>query len=1526
MKTITSLLGFTLLLLSQVVSLDRNAYAGTDIKSYKNFYGIAWSGKPEEDVKYAKQMGYDYIVINPSSSIKDYHDNPDCTGLKFYLVDPFWYPEVISGNNRYIDTMLPVSEASRSFYNEHMVWKSNDTFPNNLATGYHPLGSSTKFSVMWDFQQQAVIDEVVEKIVALAKKYENTDQSFTFGGYIMNEPKLAGAFYRLDENGKNTPVSLPYWTGMDSGLIHGAITHEYATYSEGMAALYKKLRARISQEFSGAKWIVQPTWLYNEIDNNEWIYQIKDRADKEELTPHLLSQGSSQNTNFVDDANNFNSGVSITKENVGNSQSDDIDEYKNRLLAAKAAINGAWFNWFGQFGNSGETPYFKGITEVYPRLKLIRCLPNWDNLNNVPLNERSWNGKVYQSTRSYASSDVLYSRHPKTGKLFAVFLTMNGTIKLNDDETVASVHCTDDLLVESEDALADFTMTRNEIRLKNREGVDKGYIIELSNASRSIASTGATNKAPNVMPDTMQSPENSSDTSGDSDTVPNEIQDNSQDKDLALGPLALAPAEWKQVPIRTAAQKAAGLSGGEGTQLIYTIAYAPSNPNMVYLTSDTSQVWKSADGGANWKIAHSGFPAKGGISLAVDPRNENIVFVAGSVHTVNRSIRSKSSGIYRTKDGGATWKQVRQTHYQKPSPAEKGGVHFAFGSSSSIVYAGTHDQGLLKSTNGGDTWISLNVFTTQQILDVKVHPADSSVLFVSTSTGLYKVTVNGSSAGARKVGAGLPTYPHTVVINPKDPRIMYASVRQHGIYMSNNGGDSFSPRNNGLTDLKSGKRASYLSISPVDPNYLYASFYSSSKVYYSHNGGANWYSPTSMDDRNAYGYVSGSMVNSNLPSYIGYLAAPTAFHPNDKNVALIAGNSYHIKKTTDGGVTWRFRSSGYTGAAVAWNSRSISWDPHNPNRFAFFLTDYGPYLTEDGGSTFRTLNVPKYGDKSTPVGALDPASGSKVIVTAAGEWYTQAICVSRNDGQTWTQITRDSSGNSTIDNYKFIAFHPQNANVIYAGQFKSTDKGYTWRKLPRKIAAMYPKDGNVVYSTSNNNGSNVVYKSTDGGVTWTNPFGSFRGSTGTSIVELAVDATNPNRLYAAVDSSGVFVWDGSRWIEKTASSGLTRDWFGRQQTQTIAVDPKHANVIYVGRAAPTYGQSNGVFRSTDYGATWQNVSFNIGPEININAISVNPVTGYAYAGSYHGVWKLPPPYTNTADVTPPVIHITSPTLADTYTSNQNTISLGGTASDNVSVTSITWANDRGNTGTANGTTNWTIPGISLSDGENIITVTARDAANNTETDRITVMFSNTNTNSLVANKTSNAITIDGKLSESVWNLSQTADKVIEGSPDNEVSFGATWDAKNLYVGAKVLDNKLYNDSGDPWQDDAVEVYLDANHNKGTRYDTYDRQFMKGYNDAALFSKQVANVVTQAGVLHSWAPIPGGYTVEIAIPWSNLGITPSEGKKIGFDIQNDDDDNGGNREHVQVWSGIKYNYRDTSSFGNLILSSETDGNI
>ena len=93
-----------------------------------------------------------------------------------------------------------------------------------------------------------------------------------------------------------------------------------------------------------------------------------------------------------------------------------------------------------------------------------------------------------------------------------------------------------------------------------------------------------------------------------------------------------------------------------------------------------------------------------------------------------------------------------------------------------------------------------------------------------------------------------------------------------------------------------------------------------------------------------------------------------------------------------------------------------------------------------------------------------------------------------------------------------------------------------------------------------------------------------------------------------------------------------------------------------------------------------------------------------------------------SDTIAPTVAITSPTTAGTYDTADALITISGNASDNVGVSEITWANSAGGSGTATGTATWSISDISLFEGENIVTVTATDAAGNQTSASLTVTY------------------------------------------------------------------------------------------------------------------------------------------------------------------------------------------------------------
>ena len=132
-----------------------------------------------------------------------------------------------------------------------------------------------------------------------------------------------------------------------------------------------------------------------------------------------------------------------------------------------AGLQGSWFGWYGEDN-----------TYSYPvDFKLLRALPNWDNLAGVAVpeynnpqvgDERTWNGSVYWSTNSGASADVIYSKNPINGEFYIVFKTLNGIAYLPAGAIVSSGNfVAENFAKTTENALPALEIIKNQIRLKS---------------------------------------------------------------------------------------------------------------------------------------------------------------------------------------------------------------------------------------------------------------------------------------------------------------------------------------------------------------------------------------------------------------------------------------------------------------------------------------------------------------------------------------------------------------------------------------------------------------------------------------------------------------------------------------------------------------------------------------------------------------------------------------------------------------------------------------------------------------------------------------------------------------------------------------------------------------------------------------------------------------------------------------------------------------------------------------------------
>jgi hypothetical protein len=130
----------------------------------------------------------------------------------------------------------------------------------------------------------------------------------------------------------------------------------------------------------------------------------------------------------------------------------------------------------------------------------------------------------------------------------------------------------------------------------------------------------------------------------------------------------------------------------------------------------------------------------------------------------------------------------------------------------------------------------------------------------------------------------------------------------------------------------------------------------------------------------------------------------------------------------------------------------------------------------------------------------------------------------------------------------------------------------------------------------------------------------------------------------------------------------------------------------------------------------------------------------------------------TADTTAPSVAISAPTSSASFSSSASTITLSGTASDSVGVTSVSWANNRGGSGAASGTSSWGVPSVGLQVGTNVITVTARDAAGNVGTAALTVTHT-------VPDTTAPAVSITGPTASSTYAATSSSFTITGASSD-----------------------------------------------------------------------------------------------------------------------------------------------------------------
>jgi len=582
-----------------------------------------------------------------------------------------------------------------------------------------------------------------------------------------------------------------------------------------------------------------------------------------------------------------------------------------------------------------------------------------------------------------------------------------------------------------------------------------------------------------------------------------------------------------------------GAGWNPGIGRVNVIAFHPVQENIFWIGCPSGGLWKTNNGGATWIPLTDGMPRIGVSGIAIDYTNPSTIYIL-------------------TGDGDA---------------------------------ADTYSVGVLKTTNGGETWNStgLSWLPTNffQGYKLAMHPNDHNILFAVTSAGIYKTSDGGVTWSLEVAG-----WFFDLEFKPGTPSTIYA-CKASEFWISTNTGDTWSEVTAGVP---TGCERMALTVSSANAAYVYilagpATAAGEFKgVYRSTNSGTSF--TLQADEPNLLGY---STTGQDAEHQTTYDLAVVASRTDASDV--IAGG-INCWKSLNNGVDWTCISlwNGY-GGSIGYTHADIHDLAINP------LNDW-IYCCSDGG-VFRSTD---FGENWT-----DLSDGLEIT-----QWYRIAGYEANSNlliGGTQDEGSNKWTGGSTIlhisgaDGMDCMIDHSDPNIMYYSSQkgnlVKSTDGGASNFGIKPAGATgswitpflMDPVTPAIIYG-----GYDDVYKSTDGGASWTN-----KGVDGRDA--MAIGINNPDRLYASRDC---VTWmsnnGGNTWID--ISTGLPSEL-----VTFIAVNPDRSADVFVTLADYNAGQK--VYQSADAGSTWTNISGTL-PNIPVHCIAYEDCDGSPVDALYVG--------------------------------------------------------------------------------------------------------------------------------------------------------------------------------------------------------------------------------------------------------------------------------------------------------------------
>lgn len=579
-------------------------------------------------------------------------------------------------------------------------------------------------------------------------------------------------------------------------------------------------------------------------------------------------------------------------------------------------------------------------------------------------------------------------------------------------------------------------------------------------------------------------------------------------------------------------------SYGNISSRITTIQYDPINPNIIYLGAAFGGVWKSTDGGNNWTPKTDNEVSLSSGSIAIDPTNTNIIYY-GTGEATYSAVSYYGRGLLKSTNGGETW-----INYTSGLPSSSYTSRLVIRPNyPNQLLAAMGTSGLYRSTNAGLSWTQL---ISGRCDDVVFSPSGDTAYIVGSGVG-YRISTNGGASFTTSSALTMGTRNH-IAICKSYPNVLYFSRYSSSsinVFKSTDAGNSFTQIAIG-TDF-AGSQAwydFYMHVNPFDPNYAYVG---SIDIWRTTNGGTSFQNITN-------GYSGGSV------------------HVDQHNLAFHPTNSNHMMCVNDGGVWFS------TNRGTSWTNLNasltltqfyrIAVDPNNPNHVLGGTQDNG---------TQRTLGTLNYslafgGDGGE---VCFHSQNSNYIL---GETQYNGIRRSTNNGTSWTSATTGLKGTGAWIGP--IISHPITAGVFYTARqqvYRTTNWGASWDSLSSGLSgtirelAISGTSPSIMYATS----GSTIFKSTNSGATFFNVTSGLPARTITSVYVHPDSANTVVITFSGFGSGHIFKSSngGSSWYDISGNLPDT-------PTNDILILPFSNLTLYF--AATDVG----VFVTENYGRTW----------------------------------------------------------------------------------------------------------------------------------------------------------------------------------------------------------------------------------------------------------------------------------------------------------------------------------------------------